>query len=117
MLIVGAIWLIKNRKGKEDKQTSSSFDWNLLYLILLIGITGVVAQVFRIGGDYVPAQVTYVLHLVFVAQIFDFALHRSLRTCSTGRPRWPRKAHRATSLPLLYVASAAPAAVTETEAA
>ncbi len=80
MLIVGVIWLIKNRKAKADKEgnTGSAFDWNLLYLILLIGITGFVAQVFRIAGAVVPAQATYVLHLIFIAQLFIFTPYSKL---------------------------------------
>lgn len=78
MLLVGTVWLIMNRKAKEAKQTSSSFDWNLLYLILLIGVTGFVAQVFRIAGAVAPAQVTYVLHLIFIAQLFIFTPYSKL---------------------------------------
>lgn len=78
MLLVGSVWLIMNRKAKEAKQTSSSFDWNLLYLILLIGVTGFVAQVFRIAGAVAPAQVTYVLHLIFIAQLFIFTPYSKL---------------------------------------
>ncbi len=78
MLIVGAVWLMKNRSAKSDTQSSSSFDWNLLYLILLIGITGFVAQVLRIAGAVAPAQVTYVLHLIFIAQLFIFTPYSKL---------------------------------------
>jgi len=78
MLLVGAVWLIKNRKAKEAKQVSSAFDWNLLYLILLIGVTGTVAELFRMAGAVAPAQVTYVLHLIFVAQIFIFTPYSKL---------------------------------------
>ena len=78
MLLVGTVWLIMNRKAKEAKQASSSFDWNLLYLILLIGVTGFVAQVFRIAGAVAPAQVTYVLHLIFIAQLFIFTPYSKL---------------------------------------
>jgi len=78
MLIVGSLWLIKNRKAKSAKQSSSAFDWNLLYLILLIGVTGFVAQMFRIAGMFMPAQVIYVLHLVFIAQLFIFTPYSKL---------------------------------------
>jgi len=80
MLLVGAFWLIKNRKAKpaKDGSTGSAFDWNLLYLILLIGITGIVAEVLRIAGAVVPAQVTYVLHLIFIAQLFIFTPYSKL---------------------------------------
>ena len=77
-LLIGVIWLIKNRQAKSDKQSSSSFDWNLLYLILLIGITGFTAEVFRIAGTAAPAQVMYTLHLIFIAQLFIFAPYSKL---------------------------------------
>jgi len=78
MLLVGSVWLIKNRKDKEGKQGSSSFDWNLLYLILLIGVTGFVAEVLRIAGAAAPAQLIYVLHLIFIAQLFIFTPYSKL---------------------------------------
>jgi quinone-modifying oxidoreductase subunit QmoC len=118
MLIVGTVWLIKNRKAKEATQTSSSFDWNLLYLILLIGITGFVAQVFRIGGAYVAAQVTYVLHLIFIAQLFIFAPYSKLAHLFYRTTAMVFARHTGRNLVTTpYVAPAAPAAATETEAA
>lgn len=118
MLIVGAIWLIKNRKAKEATQTSSSFDWNLLYLILLIGITGFVAQVFRIGGAYVPAQVTYVLHLIFIAQLFIFTPYSKLAHLFYRTTAMVFATHTGRKLVTTpYVAPAASAAAAETEAA
>ena len=78
MLLYGAYKLISNRKAKSDKQSSSSFDWNLLYLILFIGITGFVAEILRIAGAAAPAQVTYALHLILIAQLFIFTPYSKL---------------------------------------
>ncbi len=78
MLIIGSYWLIKNRKAKSARQTSSNFDWNLLYLVFLIGITGFAAEVSRIAGVYAPAQTIYVLHLILIAQLFIFAPYSKL---------------------------------------
>jgi len=78
MLLVGVVWLIKNRKDKEATQSSSNFDWNLLYLILLLGVTGFVAQVLRMAGIVAGAQVMYVLHLIFIAQLFIFTPYSKL---------------------------------------
>lgn len=78
MLLAGAFLLIRNRKAKEATQSSSAFDWNLLYLILLIGVTGFLAQVIRMAGIVPGAQVMYVLHLIFIAQLFIFAPYSKL---------------------------------------
>jgi len=78
MLLVGAVWLIMNRKKKEETQKSSSFDWNLLWMVLLLGVTGFLAQLLRMAGAYAPAQVVYVLHLIFVAQLFIFTPYSKL---------------------------------------
>jgi len=78
MLIAGSVWLIMNRKKKEETQKSSNFDWNLLWMILLLGITGFLAQLSRLAGAYAPAQVLYVLHLIFIAQLFIFAPYSKL---------------------------------------
>jgi len=119
MLVVGSLWLIKNRKAKEGKQASSSFDWNLLYLILLIGITGFVAQLFRIAGAYAPAQVTYVLHLIFIAQLFIFTPYSKLAHLFYRTTAMVFATHTGRKLVTTpYVAPAAPAAeAAETEAA
>ncbi len=78
MLISGSYLLIRNRRAKSSKQTSSNFDWNLLYLVFFIGITGLGAEAFRLVGSYAEAQILYVTHLVFIAQLFIFAPYSKL---------------------------------------
>ncbi|HLB25098.1 MAG TPA: quinone-interacting membrane-bound oxidoreductase complex subunit QmoC, partial [Nitrospirota bacterium] len=67
-LIVGSLWLIKNRKAKADKEgrTGSTFDWSLLYLVLFIGLTGFGAELFRLVKVDAAAYVTYAIHLILV---------------------------------------------------
>lgn len=72
-LIAGVVWLIMNRKAKEAKQTSSNFDWTLLYLILTIGVSGFLAQVLRMAGIAPAAYIVYDIHLISVLGLFIYA--------------------------------------------
>ena len=70
-LIVGTALLIKNRAGKKD-QASSYFDWYLVYLAFGLGVTGMGAQLTRLGGMAGVSFAVYYIHLVLVWALFAY---------------------------------------------
>ena len=73
-LIVGAIWMITNRtkKAEEEGNTGSYFDWSLLILVLLLGVTGLLSEVTRLIHLPAVAYPMYFIHLVFVFCLFAY---------------------------------------------
>ena len=73
MLLVGLGMLTVRRIRLNPKYQSSSFqDWYLLGIIWCIGLTGVLAQCFRLMDFAPPAFFIYYLHLVFVWMLFAY---------------------------------------------
>ncbi len=71
-MIIGTAVLWSNRKKLEaEGQASATFyDWFLLWLIMAVGVTGLVAEVFRLVGFAGLGYGTYYLHLVSVMMLF-----------------------------------------------
>ncbi len=70
-LIVGTSLMIKNRISKKD-QTSSYFDWYLIYLAFGLGVTGMAVQLTRLAGWAVVSFATYYIHLILVFALFAY---------------------------------------------
>jgi len=70
-LIVGTSLMIKNRISKKD-QTSSYFDWYLIYLAFGLGVTGMGAQLTRLAGWAFVSFATYYVHLILVFALFAY---------------------------------------------
>jgi len=71
LLIYGVISLIANRSRAEveGKLRSSYQDWFLIYLILAVGVTGLLTEILRlIHSTFYPGM--YALHLVTVFMLF-----------------------------------------------
>ncbi|MBX6423732.1 quinone-interacting membrane-bound oxidoreductase complex subunit QmoC [Thermosulfurimonas sp. F29] len=71
LLVYGVIAIIvnRNRAAGEGKLSSSYQDWFLIYLILAVGLTGILTEVFRIAGNVLyPAF--YISHLSAVFLLF-----------------------------------------------
>ena len=71
LLIYGVISLIANRSRAEveGKLRSSYQDWFLIYLILAVGVTGLLTEILRlIHNTFYPGM--YALHLVTVFMLF-----------------------------------------------
>lgn len=67
MLIGGAsYYLIRRALDSARGQASPFFDWAFLIDVLLVGITGVVAEVFRLANVRGAAYPDYFIHLVLV---------------------------------------------------
>ena len=70
-LIIGSGLMIANRMSKRD-QVSSYKDWSLLGLILGLGLTGLLTEVFRLGGLFGISAFIYFLHLILVWALFAY---------------------------------------------
>lgn len=73
MMIYGLWQLTKRRKTLDPKKQGSSFyDWYLLYVIWVIALTGIGAEIFRLLGIAVLAYPTYFIHLVAVFMLITY---------------------------------------------
>jgi quinone-modifying oxidoreductase subunit QmoC len=78
-LIAGAGLLFLNRKAKDEKSgLGSYFDWGFLSMVLLVGVSGFLAQILRYMGadNHDPnllAKAVYFVHLVCVFYLFAYA--------------------------------------------
>jgi len=71
-LFIGVILMVKNRMDNQDDNPASGYDWLFLSVVLLVGITGFLAQFTRLAGLAGPAYLIYFLHLVFVFYIIAY---------------------------------------------
>jgi quinone-modifying oxidoreductase subunit QmoC len=66
-IIVGSLYFCAQRKrASQDRDPSSWFDWAPLVQLLLVSVTGLLAEIFRYTNRAALAYPTYFLHLVFV---------------------------------------------------
>jgi quinone-modifying oxidoreductase subunit QmoC len=70
-LIVGTSLMIKNRRAKKD-QSSTYFDWYLIYLAFGLGVSGMGAQLTRLAGWAFISFATYYVHLVLIFCLFAY---------------------------------------------
>jgi len=70
-LLIGGGLMIAKRLGQKE-QTSSYKDWYLLGLVLLLGGTGLLTQMLRLGEMYGLMAFVYFLHLIFVWALFAY---------------------------------------------
>ena len=79
LTIGGSLYFWVQRQRESRKSGSSSwFDWALLVELLLVGTTGVLAEVFRYANIAALAYPTYFLHLAFVFVLLAGAAHSKL---------------------------------------
>ncbi|MCG8344326.1 MAG: quinone-interacting membrane-bound oxidoreductase complex subunit QmoC [Chlorobiales bacterium] len=79
-LLVGGSLVIANRLKERGVETvTSSFDWVFAGVVLLVGATGMLSQMFRVMNfPPVIAYLTYFLHLVFVFYIIIYVPYSKL---------------------------------------
>lgn len=66
-LLVGSIMLIVRRWGNKDEVGANGYtDYLFLYIIFLVGLSGMLSWLLRYSGVPMLAYVNYFLHLVFV---------------------------------------------------
>jgi len=76
---VTGIFLIAGRRMTSDIIGNTVFfEWMLITDILLIIVTGILAQVIRVAGIYPLAYIVYYCHLVFVFFLFAYAPHSKM---------------------------------------
>jgi quinone-modifying oxidoreductase subunit QmoC len=80
VLIAGAGLLYLNRKAKDETSgLGTYFDWGFLTMVMLVGVTGLLAQVLRMMGGIhntdpnILAKAIYFVHLVTVFYLFAYA--------------------------------------------
>ena len=95
-LLIAGIWMIKSmrdQKTKEGVLKSSAQDWNLIWLIFAVGVTGLGSEVFRLINVKFLAYPVYLVHLGCVLVLFlslpytKFA-HLLYRTTAYVHQRW-----------------------------
>ena len=82
-LVVGCVLAIRDRKsGREEAPASSSFDWIFLWLLLIVGSTGLLTEILRyvaepsgVKGLVYTAYAVYFVHLVVVFDLLIFLPH------------------------------------------
>ncbi|MFZ1982911.1 MAG: quinone-interacting membrane-bound oxidoreductase complex subunit QmoC [Desulfatitalea sp.] len=70
-LMIGGGLMLGKRLGQKD-QTTSYKDWYLLGLVLLLGGTGLLTEMLRLGHMYSLSALVYFLHLIFVWALFAY---------------------------------------------
>lgn len=75
VLLLFGIWKIyQERQANAEKAGYGTyFDWQLIYLIMAVGVTGVASWAFRLLGAATLAYPTYFVHLVSVFCLFFYA--------------------------------------------
>ena len=74
LLIYGIYCIYTSRQENAEKAGYGTyFDWQLIYLIAAVGVTGALSWVFRLVGAATLAYPTYFVHLVAVFCLFFFA--------------------------------------------
>lgn len=73
-LIVGIAILWGNRRQMEDEQKASPtfYDWFLIWEIMGVGLTGLLAELLRLANLATLAYFAYYLHLVAVLMLFIY---------------------------------------------
>jgi quinone-modifying oxidoreductase subunit QmoC len=70
-LLIGGGLMIAKRLGQKE-QTSSYKDWYLLGLVLMLGGTGLLTEMLRLGHMYGLMALVYFLHLILVWALFAY---------------------------------------------
>ncbi len=69
--LIGIFWLMKNRMTDRDS-VSTYWDWSLIFVIMAVGVTGVLAEGFRLAHVAFLAYGFYLLHLSSVFALFVY---------------------------------------------
>lgn len=69
---VGILWANRAKNEEEENLSPTFYDWFLLWEIMAVGLTGLLAEVFRWAGFAVPGYIMYYIHLVSVMMLFMY---------------------------------------------
>ena len=67
---IGILWGNRARMESEGKSSKTFYDWFLIWMIMGVGVTGLVAELFRLIDVASVGYVIYYLHLVSVMMLF-----------------------------------------------
>jgi len=70
-LLIGGGLMIAKRLGQKE-QTTSYKDWYLLGLVMLLGGTGLLTEMLRLGHMYGLSALVYFLHLILIWALFAY---------------------------------------------
>ena len=70
-IIIGSALMIKNRMDKTN-QSNSYKDWYLLWVVLGIGLSGMLAEMTRLGELKFLSFLIYYIHLILVFTLFAY---------------------------------------------
>ncbi|MBN2321869.1 MAG: quinone-interacting membrane-bound oxidoreductase complex subunit QmoC [Acidobacteria bacterium] len=79
-LVIGCVLaILKRRSGADDAPSSSSFDWLFLVLLLVVGVTGLLTEIFRYaaepGGGKGLMYAAYSVYFVHLVAVFDLLVY------------------------------------------
>jgi len=91
-LVIGSILLLKNRLAQKD-QVSLYKDWYLVWLVIALGVTGMLTEMSRLAGMAFFTYFIYALHLVFIFSLFAYTPYTKLahivyRVVAMGYNEW-----------------------------
>jgi quinone-modifying oxidoreductase subunit QmoC len=69
---VGILWLNRIKMEEEQNGTATFYDWFLIGEIMTVGVTGLAAELMRLGDFAMLAYLFYYLHLVAVFMLFFY---------------------------------------------
>jgi quinone-modifying oxidoreductase subunit QmoC len=94
-LVIGALLMIRTRLNKKD-QISTYADWFLIGLALMLGLTGMLTEMTRLGGMAGTSYFLYFVHLMFVWALFCYVpfsklAHLVYRTAALTYTEWSQR--------------------------
>jgi len=64
------LWSSRSKTEQKEKIEGTFYDWFLIWEIMAVGITGILAEIARWAGLVAPGYIIYYLHLVSVMMLF-----------------------------------------------
>ena len=125
-IIIGILLMINNRFNNQEKLgLGSYFDWLLITIIGVVGLSGTLAYLTRIAGIGMIAYPVYFIHLVFVFSLFIYIpfskmahmFYRGAAMCFIKYSGREAQAEAAVSQPVADAAEVTPAAEAESDKA
>lgn len=68
----GILWMNRAKAEAESNITPTFYDWFLIWEIMAVGVTGLLAEVCRWAGLAAPGYIIYFIHLVTVMMLFMY---------------------------------------------